>query len=137
DCETDAAQHRLHERCDDDAERHTSNRLTGKTYDLVAALAREAAAEPTYPAGGILAGHVKNRGDDDGEQELQSHQTEVTDLGDEPARGATRIRPDDFRELFQPLVRVFTPQLRGLLADDRNLLDELGRRRKLHVGEPI
>ena len=65
------------------------------------------------------------------------HQTEVADLCDEPARDAAGVRPDNFRELFRPLVRVLAPNVRRLLADDRNLLDEFRRRRKLHIGEPI
>ena len=66
-----------------------------------------------------------------GKQELQGHQTEVPDLGDEPAVDAARVRPDDFSEIFRPFVRVFAPELRRLFADDWNLFDEIGRWRKL------
>ena len=137
DRQPDAAQHRLNERRDHDAERDTPSRHPGEAHDVVAALSCEASAEPAHPAGGIFTGHVKDCADDDREQELHAHQTEVANLGDEPARGADRVRFDDLRELFQSFVCVLAPKVGRLLADDRDLVDELGWRRKFHIGETI
>ena len=53
----------------------------------------------------------------------------------EPAGCLDCVGPDNRREFLRLLVRVLAPNGRGLVADDRNLLDEFRRRRKLHLGE--
>ena len=80
DREADAAQHRLHERGDDHAERDAANRLRGEAHRMLAVRAGEALTEPHHLLRRGVAVRVEDDRDHDRHQEFDQQHPDTARL---------------------------------------------------------
>ena len=144
DGQTDAAQHALRHRGHHDAECHAADRLTGQSDSELATVARQPPAEPDDHGGSPLAAGVHDRGDGDGQQELDERLTHAAEGGDEPYAQQSGIGCELRRQLPDAGRGELAPELCEPLADQRQIGDPLRRRRdpqrqqrSYHIGDFI